>query len=87
MYSELLDDDESRPAKRRRDNDLDYNVSILDHQHGGHEDKDGDDDLFADFGEGEKVRNYFTAQLVPMFLLPFFLSSCICIPELRCDVL
>ncbi|CAI2186079.1 18574_t:CDS:10 [Funneliformis geosporum] len=55
LYSEILDDDESRPAKRRRDNDLDYNVSILDHQHDVHENKDGDDDLFADFGEGEKA--------------------------------
>ena len=87
MYAEILDEDESRPAKRRRDNDLDYSVSISDHQHIVHENKDGDDDLFADFGEGEKVRNYFTAQLVPMFLLSFFLSIYICIPELRCVVL
>lgn len=53
LYAEILDD-ESRPAKRKRDNDLDYSVSISDHHHGDHEIKDGDDDLFADFGEGEK---------------------------------
>ncbi|GES77626.1 hypothetical protein GLOIN_2v1565717 [Rhizophagus clarus] len=55
LYAEILDEDESRPAKRRRDNDIDYNVSISDHQLGDHEIKDGDDDLFADFGEGEKA--------------------------------
>jgi len=54
LYAEILEDDENRPAKRRRDNDLDYNVTMSDHQHIGHENKDGDDDLFADFGEGEK---------------------------------
>ncbi|RHZ87390.1 hypothetical protein Glove_36g24 [Diversispora epigaea] len=51
LYAEILEDD-NRPLKRsRRDIDLNYDHS---EHHTGHEEKDDGDDLFADFGEGDK---------------------------------
>ena len=65
MYDEILGDTEgrpsdSRPVKRRRENEVDYSVM---------KGEGDDDDLFADFGEvNAKVGNYFTAQLSLVFI-------------------
>ncbi|CAG8622528.1 5131_t:CDS:10 [Acaulospora morrowiae] len=53
LYAEILEEDDNRPSKRsRRDDDINYDHA--EPHPGGQEEKDDGDDLFADFGEGEK---------------------------------
>ncbi|CAG8541310.1 28540_t:CDS:10 [Racocetra persica] len=63
LYAEILEDDDSRPLKRsRRDNDLSYDHPDI--HSGVQEEKDGDDDLFADFGEGEKEKRMYSDEIL-----------------------